>query len=219
MSDENRSLFITSFKDTKRTLGVCYGEYFTEETLLEPKTGTGKNTAFVINDIYILENEMFMDIKMLSTSNGNKLKERLLSKHAFGVDLHVVTYAEITSEKRDTFAVSKFISVNISETHIETDTTGGVVCTRSATSQDHYELKESESKSANVIFDPFESTGNLDADIRVLDLMQMKLNLVDTMYNSFKREDDKPYFHLDFLLQKYLGLSQDDIEKMKNTEK
>jgi len=215
MSEENKSLFITSFKNTKRETGVCYGAYFDEDPCMVGLFATSKHIAFAITDIYVLDDEMFMDIKILSTFNGKKLKERLLGKHEFGVDLHTATYAQITVDKQDISTVSKFISINISETYVETDTTCGVVATTSTTSQDHYELKESELN--NVAFDPFESTDDLD--IKALDFLQMKLNLVDTMYNAFKREDDKPYFHLDFLLQKYLGMSQADIDKMKNTEK
>jgi len=49
-------------------------------------------------------------------------------------------------------------------------------------------------------------------EAKALANLQAKVNIVGELQNAFKRDEDKSFFHHDFLAMKYLGLSEEDLK-------
>jgi hypothetical protein len=211
------SVFVESFRNKKNLLGVIFGDYYTNDDWKNNEL-RGFRAAFVITDLFV-DNayELSMNIRILDTGQGIKLKDKLLGSHEFGTDIHVSTSSTITAnDKTQSFEVVEFLSIDIRDHWLntnQTDMPGGVVKVVTIP-KETVEIQEELNQE-----DPYDSTGDIDYDIKQLEILQMKVNIIHDLYTTFRRGDDTPYFNVDFLLQKYLGMTQDDIEKMKNTEK
>jgi hypothetical protein len=68
---------ISYFKDMNNRYGTFYGEYFENLNDDDDFDMSLSRASHIIKDVYIIEGNLYCDIRLLVTPNGNKLKSNI----------------------------------------------------------------------------------------------------------------------------------------------